>query len=362
MSKLRLAQSVIALGLWLAAALPSVGCSCTHIGGTCDTTDDCLTRANYGGKGTECVEGFCKCPDKDGLLGEPCCPDGRMVCPREDFECRTSVECEHLLVAAYGCFPSPECTSDADCPGPPDPRCGRGRCMSGRCELDIKAGQPIESQYPGDCTLLICSITGETMQWPDPNDPPLDGNLCTHDLCKAGEPHNPPMPNHYPCQAAENGFCAFGQCVECFTSLGVACTAGFKCLDDRCIPEACFDFAKGNQETDVDCGGPECGGCGAGFTCIQPSDCQSGVCAMGICQAPTHSDGVKNGDETGKDCGYPLGLPFSCPDGEGCAVASDCESNVCFDGICQPPSCLDTVQNGSETGKDCGGTCLPCPG
>ncbi len=49
---------------------------------------------------------------------------------------------------------------------------------------------------------------------------------------------------------------------------------------------------------------------------------------------PTCSDGIKNGDETGVDCGG------SCPNS--CAVN---------------PTCNDGIQNGDETGVDCGGSC-----
>ncbi|MEW7278729.1 GEVED domain-containing protein [Aquimarina sp. 2201CG1-2-11] len=51
---------------------------------------------------------------------------------------------------------------------------------------------------------------------------------------------------------------------------------------------------------------------------------------------PTCNDGIQNGDETGIDCG----------------------------GSCKPcdpdPTCNDGIQNGDETGVDCGGSCKPC--
>ncbi|HFA51322.1 MAG TPA: hypothetical protein ENJ95_20095 [Bacteroidetes bacterium] len=49
----------------------------------------------------------------------------------------------------------------------------------------------------------------------------------------------------------------------------------------------------------------------------------------------TCSDGIQNGDETGVDCG-----------GSSCAAC---------------PTCSDGVQNGDETGVDCGGSCTACP-
>ncbi|MEL6862882.1 MAG: zinc-dependent metalloprotease [Bacteroidota bacterium] len=52
--------------------------------------------------------------------------------------------------------------------------------------------------------------------------------------------------------------------------------------------------------------------------------------------APTCTDGIQNGNETGVDCGGP-----DCP--------------PC-------PTCTDGIQNGDETGVDCGGSCPPCGG
>ncbi len=51
---------------------------------------------------------------------------------------------------------------------------------------------------------------------------------------------------------------------------------------------------------------------------------------------PTCNDGIQNGNETGVDCGG------SC---EPCTV---------------DPTCNDGIQNGNETGVDCGGSCEPC--
>ncbi len=78
---------------------------------------------------------------------------------------------------------------------------------------------------------------------------------------------------------------------------------------------------------------------------------------------PTCDDGIQNGEETGIDCGAP-----DCP---------DCPEPTCDDGIqngdetdidcggicaaCPEPACNDGIQNGDETGVDCGGTtCSPC--
>ncbi len=58
----------------------------------------------------------------------------------------------------------------------------------------------------------------------------------------------------------------------------------------------------------------------------------------GSAPTPTCNDGIQNGDETGIDCG-----------GSTCAPCTT------------PPTCNDGIQNGDETGVDCGGSsCAPC--
>ncbi len=68
------------------------------------------------------------------------------------------------------------------------------------------------------------------------------------------------------------------------------------------------------------------------------SDIEQGLFVLKLSNAgPTCTDGIQNGNETGVDCGGP-----DCP-------------------IC-PPTCTDDIQNGNETGIDCGGPdCPSCP-
>ncbi|MFT4309902.1 MAG: hypothetical protein ACMXYL_05450, partial [Candidatus Woesearchaeota archaeon] len=58
------------------------------------------------------------------------------------------------------------------------------------------------------------------------------------------------------------------------------------------LPDLCKDGFQNNEETDVDCGGPDCPGCTAGKRCITTSDCADGLlCLEGndgrVC-APAH--------------------------------------------------------------------------
>jgi hypothetical protein len=78
--------------------------------------------------------------------------------------------------------------------------------------------------------------------------------------------------------------------------------------------------------------------------------------------APTCDDGIQNGDETGVDCGgstCPACPEPTCNDG----IQNGDETGVDCGGSCNacPATCDDGIQNGDETGVDCGGTsCSPC--
>jgi hypothetical protein len=76
--------------------------------------------------------------------------------------------------------------------------------------------------------------------------------------------------------------------------------------------------------------------------------------------APTCSDGIQNGDETGVDCGGSCDACPSCSDGiqNQDETGIDCGGTIC-DACPVPPTCSDGIQNGDETGVDTGGSCPP---
>jgi mannan endo-1,4-beta-mannosidase len=63
------------------------------------------------------------------------------------------------------------------------------------------------------------------------------------------------------------------------------------------------------------------------------------------------SDRIKNGNETGIDCG---GACSAC-------APPPAPSPAPAPAPAPTPSCSDGLQNGTETGVDCGGSCAPCP-
>ncbi len=75
-------------------------------------------------------------------------------------------------------------------------------------------------------------------------------------------------------------------------------------------------------------------------------------------QTATCTDGIQNGQETGIDCGGP-----SCPACPTCSdgIQNGTETGVDCGGSCPACStCNDGIQNGTESGIDCGGACPAC--
>ncbi len=107
-------------------------------------------------------------------------------------------------------------------------------------------------------------------------------------------------------------------------------------VEDAPAP-SCDDEVKNGQETDIDCGGPDCSPCGSGKVCDVARDCTSEVCRQGVCAPPECNDGVLNGQETDVDCGGPdCG---GCKSELECDVDDDCLSRNCPDGTCVYDDC-----------------------
>ncbi|MCL2724569.1 MAG: hypothetical protein FWD69_09050, partial [Polyangiaceae bacterium] len=115
------------------------------------------------------------------------------------------------------------------------------------------------------------------------------------------------------------------------------------------------------DETGIDCGGPTAPNrCDVGQGCVSNDDCDALACDVGntnLCLPASHTDDVKNLDETGIDCGGPT-APNRCDVGQGCVSNDDCNNVACDVGVtnlCLPPSATDGFKNGTETDVDCGG-------
>jgi hypothetical protein len=137
---------------------------------------------------------------------------------------------------------------------------------------------------------------------------------------------------------------------------------------DICLPDGCYDFNIFDTYGDGICCGFGNGSyvlTGGGSTLASGGSFGSSettnFCVGGV-TAPTCNDNIQNGNETGVDCGGPdcPACP-TCTDGvqNGNETGVDCGGPDCP--AC--PTCTDGVQNGNESGVDCGGPdCDPCGG
>jgi len=258
----------------------------------------------------------------------------------------------------------PACTP-ADCPG------GASECEPGACDADDQ------------CAVGLAPL----------------GTTCSD----AGDPD---------AQVCDDG----GSCVECNddgdcnTGAGEACNAAAHV----CVSASCVDGVLNSQETDVDCGGADCGAtCDAGQFCNVGGDCISGFCdtnlgsggngQAGQCALCSDSVDCGNGEycDDLQACQPEVADGVACGAGSvcsGCSGADMCVSGNCVDGVCCNTSCdvlcrsclaaetpspngtCDDIDGGTDPAAECddgafctgpescdgGGSCQslgdPCPG
>jgi len=140
-----------------------------------------------------------------------------------------------------------------------------------------------------------------------------------------------------------------------FLVFSVSCSSSTESSPGSDIEPTCTDGTKNGAETDIDCGGANCGACEAGSTCRGDLDCaEDSVCNEGTCgdavepdPGPTCTDGIKNGAETDTDCGGADCEP--CESGAACRGEADCVAGLlCSAGVCVSPLCGDGVVNPGE--------------
>lgn len=161
-----------------------------------------------------------------------------------------------------------------------------------------------------------------------------------------------------------------GSCPAC--DVGNDCRRNVDCASNRCVAGACApspltnlsttcnDNIKNGNESDVDCGG-QCVPCDDSGSCRTGGDCLSAFCsAARICESADCNDDIQNGEEKGPDCGG--NCPTGCPIDSACVFSAECATGYCDPTTrrCAQASCTDGTKNGQETGRDCGGSCPKC--
>jgi hypothetical protein len=293
----------------------------------CDSDLDCDSRA--------CIGGTCAIPT---------CDDGRRNGREPGIDCGAT--CPTACSAG-------SCESDADCQSR---RCEEGSCQPASCADGALNQGESAIDCAGPCAAR-CGAGDACSQSEDCNEGlfcPEATRRCTINSCQDAV------------QDGDEVFtdCGGGSCPGC--APGSVCKANADCStgvcgsDGVCAAATCTDGVKNQGETAPDCGG-SCAGCVAGQACAIATDCESGVCTNAgcgpdgelCCQAPSCSDGVRNGGEPSVDCGnVACGL---CPLNNPCTLSGECASGACVGGTCRPGPCADGQRNGSETDIDCGG-------
>ena len=94
---------------------------------------------------------------------------------------------------------------------------------------------------------------------------------------------------------------------------------------------SCNDGRRNGNETAPDCGG-DCAGCPHGASCDGGSDCRSGSCSAGVCRCVPQCSCSHRGLSLENECG---------DDGCGGTCGQCFGGEVCYNGSCKPPGCVD---------------------
>jgi len=192
------------------------------------------------------------------------------------------------------------------------------------------------------------------------------------------------------CGAVATPTCSDG--IQNGTETGIDC--GGSCSPCTVTP-TCTDGIKNGDETGVDCGGSSCAPCQTACTDNEvtvkitfdnyPEETSweikndSGVVVASKAYSSSNADGstvtekyclpndcytftIKDKYGDGMCCSYGNGsYSVTGPNGvikSGATFTASEATNFCFGAAA--PTCSDGIQNGTETGVDCGGTCTPC--
>jgi hypothetical protein len=232
-------------------------------------------------------------------------------------------------------------------------------CVASQCSDHQQDGNETDVDCGGGGACATCATGKKCLVDGDCATSACDGvsHLCVASQCSDHQK-----------DGAETDVDCGGACPTC--AAGKHCGVNGDCASNICASgtcaamASCSDTVMDGTETDVDCGGlcgPTCKDTAPQQHCAGNADCLNHVCTGGLCQPPSCFDGVTNGTETDKDCGGSCDASGArCGSGLHCLVGNDCASRVCSGVTCQAPSCVDAVQNGNESDVDCGGTCLGC--
>lgn len=273
-------------------------------------------------------------------------------CPEDDHDACTIDLCEGGATAHKPLPPGTICYVGAN----------PGTCEDGACMVPCKTEAECDDKNP--CTSDGCDkANGVCVHIADDAIvPPDDGNDCTGEVCIGGKAYHFPKAGE-PCGDSK-GICQGVVCSACATA--EECGKTSVCVTWTCESGACMpkyvDEGLPVPSEDVlgDCRSAQCDGNGGvayvPYDQDKPEDenpCTQEVCAGGT---PFHEM-------------LPSGTwcpPSQVCNGQGACVTCTADlhcggsPSYCWQESCH--SCANLVQDGNETGVDCGGSCRTCNG
>jgi hypothetical protein len=302
----------------------------------CGQGSDC--RVNRDCESNDCFEGVCtpqSCYNLKRDFGESDMDCGGIVCRPCTIgsHCTLDQDCLSGMCSDFSskCQP-PECATH--CGGPCDPCPDSSPCSSDSdCASAYCFGEGVISDIIGTSRFLF---------------PEAARGVCLAETCRLG--------------------CGKGDCPGC--AAGAHCLHQAECASGSCDElvgichaSTCFDSKMGEEESDIDCGGPVCPKCTRTLSaCRTNSDCASQNCGMNFkCLPSSCSNKRLDEDETDIDCGGGVCNPCE-HEGDACETSlRDCSSGMICSPImhqCVPKSCFNGIRERNESDVDCGPNCL----
>jgi len=295
--------------------------------------------------------------------GNPCtddvCSSGVASNPPSAAGTACNVSNGHVCNGAGACI---GCSTAADCPGA-DSDCKTRTCTAGACGVTVvAAGTVLANQTPGDCAVAKCDGAGGVQAYADPSDLPIDGKICTLDLCTGTTPSNPPVAAGATCNQGGGNVCnGGGTCVQCNDS-GDCPGQDNECQQRSCTANQCSSsyVAAGTllkEQTAGDCRIAQCSGNGGIVSNVLDTDlpidgneCTQDICWFGNPMNPPVAGGVActGGVCSGGGTCVQCTSPGTCP-----GIDNECGSRTCSAGKCG----MNLVPKGQATAIQTPGDC-----
>ncbi|MBW2453310.1 MAG: hypothetical protein JRI68_02315 [Deltaproteobacteria bacterium] len=241
-----------------------------------------------------------------------------------------------------------ECNGPSQCDHlPSDTFCGTRTCIAGVCGQDCMGTNTLTpGQQLGDCKSVVCDGACGTTEIANPQDPPIDNNDCTQDICTGMTPSNPNEPPNTVCGSQGTLYCnGSGVCVGCTSSS--QCLVDVFCRDHFCNGQQQCDFndtanntpLPSQDQTTGDCQELQCNGIGGvkSASISDPfndgNDCTIDTCVSGNPVHPARALNYSCNDNGGTYCDG-NGTCVECNDVSQCPAAPDCQYRLCQSNSC----------------------------